>query len=94
MGVSWNCPVCTANARDAVVDAIVLRMRVSGSFSVESVASFWTVYGKDLCDSCGPQVKAMSSARSNALALLTEAVKLDPKNSAAKKNLDTLRSMS
>lgn len=94
MSASWNCPVCTANARDAVVDAIVLHMRVSGSFSVDSVASFWTVYGRDLCASCEAQVRTMSSARANALALLTEAVKLDPRNSAAKHNLETLRRMS
>lgn len=94
MGASWNCPVCSANCRDEVVDAIVLHLRMSGSFSISSIASFWTVYCRNLCDACEAQVREMSSARNRALALLAEAVKLDPSNSAAKKNLDTLKSVS
>jgi len=91
-----SCAVCGANssvARDAVVELIVRNMKQSGGFSVNGVGAFWTQYDVVLCDDCQWRLGNLSSAKRDALKMLTEAVKLDSKNAAAKKNLETLKKM-
>lgn len=93
--LSWgitSCPICDKEiGRAQIVELIVFSLRQSGSFSVQSVSEFWQLFGTNLCHLCTSRLESISEKKQKALALLNEAVKLDPNNDVAVKNLQTVR---
>ena len=89
-----QCPVCGASdTRQKVVTSILAILRTTGSFSPGGVVPFWLQFKDELCFSCHAELDGLTKKKPAALKLLEEAVRLDPKNEAAKKNLQALRKM-
>jgi hypothetical protein len=89
-----GCPVCgDVGVREAMVEAIVAEIQLTGRFAVSGLVPFWVSHSTSLCQSCRLKLGEMGAAKKRALPLLAEAVKLDPKNDAAKSNLEALRRM-
>ena len=82
-----------SSARGQVVEEIMGILRRSGSFSTTGVTGFWELFRDHLCPSCRLELDSIIEKKRTALALLEEAVRLDPKNNVAKQNLSALRQM-
>ena len=67
-------------------------LQSTGQYAPGSLQQFWRQFRHELCNGCQSKLDALDRDKKHAAALLEEAVRLDPKNDAAKKNLATLRS--
>lgn len=97
--LSGECAVCDpsggllsiAGPRDRIVMKIMGALRLTGQYSPGGVQQFWTQFRNELCGSCQSKLDGLESSKRQAVALLEEAVRLDGKHEAAKKNLAALR---
>jgi hypothetical protein len=88
-----RCAVCGPTGKEAVVAKIFDLLSRGQAFSVASVESFWKQYRDDLCYSCQTKLDSLGSGKAQAVRLLDEAVRLNPANQTAKKNLEVARKL-
>lgn len=79
--------------RSKIAVTILTVLQRQGSYSPGGLVSFWQGHREHLCPECQSKLDDINSIKQKALALLEEAVRLDPKNEPAKRNLAALRSM-
>jgi hypothetical protein len=85
--------VMETGPRGRIVSQIIAKLQLTGSFSVGSLRQFWKEFRAQLCATCQSTLDSIDVDRRQAVALLEEAVRLDPKNEPAKKNLAVARSL-
>ena len=102
-GTFWTrqgCAVCnplasfqTGGPRGHIASSIVAILQRQGSYSPSGPVQFWQGHRDHLCSLCQVKLDGITSTKQRALALLEEAVRLDPKNEPARQNLAAVRNM-
>ena len=79
--------------RAKIAGSIISVLKYQGSYNPGGLGHFWQSHREHLCPSCKVKLDGINSTKQKALALLEEAVRLDPNNDAARRNLAALKSM-
>lgn len=79
--------------RAKIADSIIAVLKYKGSYTPGGLVPFWQEHRAHLCSACKAKLDGINATKQKALALLEEAVRLDPKNEPARKNLSALKSM-
>jgi tetratricopeptide (TPR) repeat protein len=91
-GDGTSCPVCgPASGKTRIMKKVISVMQFSGTFPINGVEGFWSMFRSELCYSCQSKLDSIQSSKSESIRLLEEAIALDRSNSAARKNLEAIR---
>lgn len=87
-----RCAACgTRTDRHPVVTSLVMEARINGEVRASDLVSFWGKHRQHLCQKCVSHLDAVTTARTSAVTLLTEARQLDRRDQTIRRNLDELR---